>query len=214
MSLPKSYLTSSKNLPAILGAIQGAKAPETFTQRFLESLGFKSTTDRLIIGVLKSIRFLNDSGTPTERYYQFLDKTEAPHVLAEGIQEAYEDLFQVNTNAHQLQRQEVINKLKTLSQGQISDSVADKMAMTFQELCKLANFKAPQTKKEAASETPQTDKSEGPEEKSPSNLISSAANLSTRQLGGLHYNIQIILPESRDPKVYDALFQSLKTHLF
>ena len=30
----------------------------------------------------------------------------------------------------------------------------------------------------------------------------------------LHYNIQIHLPESRDPAVYDALFKSLKKHLF
>lgn len=33
-------------------------------------------------------------------------------------------------------------------------------------------------------------------------------------LGGLVYNIQIQLPESRDPVVYDALFRSLKAHLF
>jgi hypothetical protein len=32
-------------------------------------------------------------------------------------------------------------------------------------------------------------------------------------LGGLVYNIQIHLPESRDQAVYDALFRSLKTHL-
>jgi hypothetical protein len=30
----------------------------------------------------------------------------------------------------------------------------------------------------------------------------------------LHYNIQIHLPESRDPAVYEALFKSLKKHLF
>ena len=35
----------------------------------------------------------------------------------------------------------------------------------------------------------------------------------SHSLGGLHYNIQIILPESRDPKVYDALFRSLREHL-
>jgi len=28
----------------------------------------------------------------------------------------------------------------------------------------------------------------------------------------LHYNIQIHLPESRDPSVYDAIFKSLKEH--
>ena len=32
-------------------------------------------------------------------------------------------------------------------------------------------------------------------------------------LGGLVYNIQIVLPETRDPAVYDALFKSLKDHL-
>jgi hypothetical protein len=30
----------------------------------------------------------------------------------------------------------------------------------------------------------------------------------------LHYNIQIHLPESRDQAVHDALFRSLKKHLF
>lgn len=33
------------------------------------------------------------------------------------------------------------------------------------------------------------------------------------KIGGLVYNIQIVLPESRDPVVYDALFRSLKEHL-
>jgi hypothetical protein len=32
-------------------------------------------------------------------------------------------------------------------------------------------------------------------------------------LGGLHHNIQLILPETRDPKVYDAIFRSLREHL-
>ena len=58
MALPKSYLTSIKNLSAILNAIKTAQAPPKFTQKFLESLGFKTTADRLIIGVLKSLRFL------------------------------------------------------------------------------------------------------------------------------------------------------------
>ena len=35
----------------------------------------------------------------------------------------------------------------------------------------------------------------------------------SRSLGGLHYNIQIILPATRDVAVYDALFRSLKEHI-
>src|SRR5438093_11036296 len=125
MALPTSYLTSTRNLEAILNAIQSAQAPEKFSQSFLESLEFKSSSDRLIIGVLKSLGFLDDSGKPTERYFRFLDQTQAARVLDEGIREAYQELFRLNVKAHELSRQDPINKLKTPNQGQLTYSVLD-----------------------------------------------------------------------------------------
>ncbi len=209
MSLPTSYLTSTKNLKAVLEAIQSAQAPEKFTQRFLESLEFKSNTDRLIIGVLKSLNFLDEQGRPTNRYFQYLDQTQGRRVLAEAISDTYDDLFRVNINAHKLSKQDVVNKFKTLSQGSISESVLDKMASTFVHLCGLADFSAPaasESNDDATQESAAPIDVEKPDE---------APTDTTRfRLGGLHYNIQIILPESRDPKVYDALFKSLKEHLF
>ncbi len=59
--------------------------------------------------------------------------------MAEAIREAYADLFQVNTSAQNLSKQEVINKFKTLSQGSFGEAVLDKMAMTFTALVKLAD---------------------------------------------------------------------------
>lgn len=207
MALPTSYLTSTKNLESIFSALRNAKAPDKFTTRFLESLDFKSAADRLVIGVLKSIGFLDGEGRPKERYFRFLDQTQSAAVLAEGIREAYADLFQINTKAQTLSKTDVINKFKTLSQGQISESVLDKMAMTFAALAKLADFDAKGSEPVAASaETAPKSNDEG-EPPIVSPRINSAS------LGGLHYNIQIILPESRDPKVYDALFRSLKEHL-
>jgi uncharacterized protein DUF5343 len=41
MALPRSYLTSAKNLSAILESMKGAQAPNKFTIKFLESLDFK-----------------------------------------------------------------------------------------------------------------------------------------------------------------------------
>ena len=90
MALPTSYLTSTKNLEAMLNAIKSAQAPEKFTQAFLESLEFKSTADRLVICVLKSIGFLDEGGKPTDRYFRFLDQTQSAKVLAEGVRDAYE----------------------------------------------------------------------------------------------------------------------------
>lgn len=216
MALPKAYLTSVKNLPAIFDAIRQAKAPERFTQRFLESLEFKSNSDRLVIGVLKSLGFLDDQGKPTDRYFRFLDQTQSDAVMAEAVREAYDDLFQVNTSAQNLSKQDVVNKFKTLSQGQFSEAVLDKMAMTFTALVKLADFKAtlarPQVPPNTVSAQHDTPEEEGDREEPARPLPPGGGQLS-RNLGGLHYNIQIIMPESRDPKVYDALFRSLKEHL-
>jgi hypothetical protein len=141
--VPTAYLTSVKNLDGMLSAIQTAQAPPRFTLSFLENLGYKSSSDRLIINVLKALDFLNADGKPSERYYRFLDQSEAPKVLAEALRDAYAGLFQLNRNAQNWSRTEVRNKLKTLTQGQYSDSVLNKMAGTFLELAKHADFDAP-----------------------------------------------------------------------
>lgn len=217
MGLPTSYLTSLKNVTGILAAIKSAQAPKRFSTRFLVSLDFKSTTDRLVIGVLKSLGFLTiDSAAPTERYYQFLDQTQSEIVLAEGIKEAYSDLFQVNVEAHKMSKTQVVNKFKTLTQGQYSEGVLSNMGATFVALCKLADFetkraKIPPEENEAPAEKPK--ENERDREKPEGEAEPEFTHGKSKSLGRLHYNIQLILPESRDPKVYDALFRSLNKHL-
>jgi len=204
MALPKSYLTSTRNLSAILDAIAAAQAPGRFTIRFLVELGFKSNADRLVMGVLKVLGFLQADGKPTDRYHRYLDQSQSKIILAEGIRDAYSDLFLVNNSAQNLTKPNVINKFKTLSQGQFSKSVLDKMGLTFVSLCKLADFK---------SELAEEPEFKGDEETEREEVEMPAVPKGRMSLGGLHYNIQIILPESRDPKVYDALFRSLREHL-
>jgi hypothetical protein len=205
VSLPSSYLTSYKNLKDILQSIQGAQAPKKFTVNFLLGLGYKGTADRLIIGYLKSLGFLNPSGEPTPRYYAFLDQTQGSKILAEAITEAYADLFQVNTKAHELSAGEIKNKLRTITQGQFSDAVLDKMAGSFKAISALADFSHPH--KVMATISPAK-----PEPERVEHAIANEPSQALR-LGGLVYNIQIHLPDSRDPAVYDALFRSLKDHL-
>jgi hypothetical protein len=215
MALPKAYLTSTKNLTAILTAIQQGQAPSQFTQRFLEGLGFKSTYDRLIIGVLKALKFLNESGVPTQRYFDFLDQGQSSRVLAEAVREAYADLYQLNNKAHELTRADVKGKMKTLTQGQYTDSVLGKMAATFFALADAADFKA------AAPAQPPAQTETSQEEEAEASVAGETVDVSDSrprrreplELGGLVYNIQIQLPESRDPAVYDALFSSLRAHL-
>lgn len=203
MALPTSYLTSTKKLGGILDAIRTAQAPKIFTLSFLESLGFTSSSDRLIVAVLKALGFLDAKGAPTNRYYEFLDQTQSSRVMAEAMRDAYADLFQINKNAQNLSTAELKNKFKTLSQGQVSDSVLDKMAATFKALVQHADFDAPGPREEPVDVG--TDREDG----------ARLGDLQDRgvRMGGLVYNIQLVLPESRDRAVYDAFFRSLRDHL-
>lgn len=206
MSLPKSYMTSTKRLPQILEAIQTAQAPKTFSTRFMEQLGFNSKGDRLIIGVLKDLGFLDEKGVPTQRYYEFLDQSQSGRVLAEGIKKSWADLFAINVEAHKLTKTEFKGKLKTLSEGTLSDRVVEEHYSTFSALVKIADFSS----HKSITPSREKKKEEMPKKKqeTPQKEVVGAP-----KLGGLVYNIQIVLPEARDTAVYDALFRSLKEHL-
>jgi len=216
MALPTSYLTTQKNLDGILTALQTAKAPSKFTHAFLAGLGYKSSSDRLVVKMLKTLGFLSEDGVPTQRYFEYLDQTQSARVMAEGVMEAYADLFELNVNAHKMSRSDLKNKMRTLGQGELTDAVLDKMAMTFTAFSKNADFDAAKgTAATGGLPSPETPEDgapvvEGDGDGGSGDAVPRGGGLA---IDGLVYNIQIQLPESRDPKVYDALFESLARHL-
>lgn len=116
-------------------------------------------------------------------------------------------------------RADLKGKIKTLTQGQVSDGVVDKMAMTFLALAQLADFDAPGPRELESNQSETTDTSterstEGDTEtRNPARPADQVASASGIRLGGFVYNVELHLPESRDPAVYEALFRALKSHL-
>ena len=206
MALMTAYLQTTKNLQNIINSLISAKAPERFTNKFLEDLGFKSTNDRLYIGVFKGLGLLDENGVPTQRYHQFLDQSETGKVLAIGIQEAYEDLFALRKDAQTLSNDEVKGKLKTLTHGQKSDNILLLMTNTFKALCDVADW----TSDDNVSQTFAVDVTQ---EKTLEDNVTKGDLINQGRKMNLHYNIQIHLPETTNMAVYDAIFQSLKKHL-
>jgi hypothetical protein len=192
-------------LEAFLNAVQTAQAPERFSQKFLQDLEFTSSNDRLFIGLLKGLGFIEESGTPKQRYYDFLDQTQSREVLAQAIREGYDDLFRINKDAHKLSEDEVKNKLKTLTRGEKSDNVLGWMAKTFKALCDYASWKNSSKVADTSAAEPVEGTIEEPEVLK--NDSGRSAPLS------LHYNIQIHLPATRDAAGYNAIFKALRDHL-
>lgn len=206
MALMTAYLQTTKNLQNIINSLVSAKAPERFTNKFLEDLGFKSTNDRLYIGVFKGLGLLDENGVPTQRYHQFLDQSETGKVLAIGIQEAYEDLFALRKDAQTLSNDEVKGKLKTLTQGQKSENILLLMTNTFKALCDVADWTGDDNVGKTFAEDVTQDKMQ-------EDNVTKVDLINQGRKMNLHYNIQIHLPETTNMAVYDAIFQSLKKHL-
>lgn len=125
--------------------------------------------------------------------------------MAEAVREAYDDLFAVNKKAQDLSVEEVKNKLKTLTQGQKSDNVVGLMATTFKALAGLADWKTSHVEKAIDQEKGK------PIERLMKEAVGTPPN--TGKEFQLHYDIHIHLPESRDPAVFDAIFEAMKKHL-
>jgi hypothetical protein len=212
MALPTSYMTSGyTKIPKYFDTLLTARAPEKFTNKFMADLGFTSSTDRLFANVLKAIGFLDDSGVPTERYYKFLDQSCSKQMVAEGIKEAYVDLFNLNVSANTMTQVEVEGKFKTLTNGSKAAATITQMAKTFVALCGYADWSEPEVEVQSAVATPtvvvgKSDVAAPVAESTPQ---------SQQRSGGfdLNYNIHIHLPATRDQSVYDALFASLAKHI-
>ena len=223
MALPDSYTLKPNAIPAYFDAILDAQPPERFSLKFLENLGFTSTNDRLFIGILKDLGFLNRDGAPQQRYFDFLDRSQSKRVLAEGIREAFADLFAINTKANDFSVDDARNKLRTLYAGKKTDLVIGNIAKTFKALVDYADFSGAPVKPSQPESSP-TPKDAIPPGVSPAPIVTPAVAPSggtsdlTRHLrplnvAGLQYHINIVLPESRDQSVYDAIFRSLREHL-
>ena len=207
MALPTSYLTGGySKIPQYFDTLLTARAPEKFTVKFLADLSFTSSNDRQFISVLKAIRFLDESGVPTERYYKFLDQSCSKKMVAEGVKEAYSDLFDLNVSANTMTQSEVEGKFKTLTNGSKAPATITQMAKTFVGLCGYADWSEEAITQETVS--PNT------------NIELQADGVNNVAVCGtnaarfdLNYNIHIHLPATRDQAIYDALFASLAKHI-
>jgi hypothetical protein len=208
-NLPNSYVQTGR-IDEYFEAMLNADAPERFSTRFLENLGFKSTNDRAFIGVLKDLGFIDQDGKPKQRYYDFLDRSQWKKIVADGLREAFAPLFAINRRANEMDLEAVKNKLRTLYAGQKNDNLIKLIAKTFVEVAGLGDFTEPEMETNTATNGSfeRNNSEELPDTAQIARPTSSKAHFSS-----LQYHINIVLPETRDQAVYDAIFRSLREHL-
>jgi hypothetical protein len=207
LALSNKYTLATNRLPDIFAKIRDGQAPEQFTQQLLKDWQFTSSNDRVILPILKDLGFLSPDGKPTSRYHDYRDHSRSAAVMAEALRDAYGDIFLIKERPAESDRKAIQGKFK--SYHNVSDNVASLMTKTFFALLGLSDLDAPLAKR---SSIPREQKAE--DHSSP--VVKEREQEAERTLlvhPGLHYNIQIHLPPSKDIEVYNAIFKSLREHL-
>lgn len=202
MALTNAYVLPTNRIPDIFSKIRDGQAPERYTIQLLKDWGFKSTSDRAFIPLLKALGFLSADGKPTQRYHDYRDHSRSKQIMGLALREAYGDIFLIKEHPTNSDRTAIEGKFKSFHNA--SDNVAGLMAKTFLGLIPLADLSAKGkvpalVKEEIVSE-------KGKDQDSNKALMGGVP--------GLHYNIQIHLPATKDIEVYNAIFKSLREHLF
>lgn len=194
------YLPNSGNITKILEKIKQAETPTNFNPDFLGTkLGFSGGNNRMFIPWAKKARLLNDDGTPTSLYKQFRNNKTSKTSLATALRNAYSELYSRNEYCHELDKA-AFKGLVLETTGDSENSAKVKMIVaTFFNVKEMADFESKPTEPEIADED---EKPETPEK---------PYQIKTKL--GLNYTINLTLPKTDDPSVYDAIFKSLRENL-
>lgn len=209
MGLAKTYTLAVNRLPELFAKIRDGQAPTQFSQQLLKDWGFSSSNDRVMLPMLKELGFLSPDGKPTKRYHAYRDQSRSQAVMADALREAYADLFLIKEHPGEGDKKAIQGKFKSFHN--VSDLVASNMMKSFYALLKLSDLKASNVGKNHSGAEP----AEASDATSDEMMDMEEPPKKPRRIAaaGLHYNIQIHLPASKDVEVYNAIFKSLRDHL-
>lgn len=198
------YVLTAGTIPKLFSTIQSSGKPTKVTISYLKSVGFSSSNDRYLVGLLKALGFVDNAGTPTERWVNYKDSRKAQGVMAEAIREGWSGLFTLYPDAPRKDDEALRNWMRTAN-SRIADSTIGRAIATFRGVCKLANFDTHQ----AAESTPKA-------EDTPNPVVTTPAAVITRPPGGpvVTVNIELQIPATENADIYDKFFAAMKRHLF
>ena len=204
------YVAQPGSMVKILEKVKEAKTPDRFNQDFLETkLGFRGGNSRQFIPFAKKLGFLNSDGTPTDLYKRYRNPHTARAAIAQALRTGYRELFERNEYANNLNKDQLKGLVVEITGLEPKDRIVYLTCQLFESLKALADFEA---------KLP-----EGPDEEARDRVDEDLEKekLKDRENGrglqdfdlNLSYTINLVLPKTDDPAVFNAIFRSLRENL-
>lgn len=208
------YMNSTGLISKIFEKIAEAQKPERFTTDYLASvLGYGSGSARPIIPLLKRLNFLQADGTPTQLYTRFRNPSERGAAMLEALKAGYPELYARNEYAHVLSKDKLRNLVVEVTGLERDNQIVAYIVSTFQAMKTVANVNE-NTKIGATPTSNGVDSPLPVASLAPFERPDFRAPQSGQEIGmNLSYTINLNLPPSPDPEVFNAIFKALREHL-
>lgn len=197
------YVVQPGMLTKILEKVREAKTPDRFTQDFLQAkLGFKGGNYRQFIPLAKKLKLLNSDGTPTDLYRSVRNSTTSKAAVAQAIRHGYDELFERNEFAGSLKKDDLKGLIVEITGLEPKDRVVGLICQTFETLKNEADF-------ETMLSNSEQDTKYLEEETGSGGSGDKGLGIDLR----LGYTINLVLPKTDDPAVFNAIFKSFRDNL-
>lgn len=195
-----------KSIPRLFEEIRKVTVPSKVTVTYLKSIGFTSSNDSYLVGLLKGIDFINGTGVPTERWKQYRG-ADPRKAMADAVRVGYASLFATYPDAHRRDDEAIANLVRhNTAYG--ADTIG-RVVGSFKSLCALADLDAD----EPPSGPPEPSQGGNSTGTSPAGAAGVTYQPPPNGAPVINLNIQLELPASADEKFYDAFFSAMKKHL-
>lgn len=204
------YLPSHGTLKRILDRSIELAKPDKFNYDFLENVvKITGGAARACIPIMKKMEFLNSDNTTTELYAKFRTEGGRSFAAYQGLRNAFPEIFKRSDYAYNIEDSKLRDIIVEITGLKANDSVAQAIKGTFLTIRGYISSDFNHADIRGASQSDTLD--EAPLGSAPHEGMGLGAP-SGRNLG-ISYNINIVLPETSDLAVLNAIFKSLKENL-
>ena len=200
-----TYTTVPGKIKPLLDKLRQVGVPAKATVQWLKSIGFTSSNDPSLLGILKTVALVDASSIPTGVWSRYRGANHKK-ILGDAIKNGYAELFAVYPDAWQTPNADLEHVFSTSSSA--GKQVIQKAVSTFKALCESAEF-GPADQQPAASV--QTGPIHAPVSAAPQTTRSAQQNTAAPSV---HIDLQIhISPEASTDQI-DQVFKSMAKHLY
>jgi len=199
------YTPTHGRLSEALKALIEAERPQQFNESFLDSvLKIRGGSARPIPPLLKRMGLLSSDNSPTELYSKFKSESTRAEAALAALKNGFSEIFRRNEYAHKLPDDRIKELIIEITGLHKSDPIVGAIFGTFNAFNEFAR---------SAKEI----RNQDPTREQPIRSEDHVKNENRKASDGPDFNlvttINVVLPETTDVQVYNAIFRSIRENL-